>query len=466
MTGVKKYVVGVGPPIAFLLALAMGLPLEMSFAVAVTAMVIMTTLLMWKYRLAASITGLAILFLTGLLPFKLFLEYAHLDIILFLLGMMTVVGYLEENNYFEYLVSKMIPILHGRPKLFVVVMMATASFFAAVVDEVTAILFMSVIMLELSSIYQLDIRRVILPITFAVIIGGSATVMGNPVAILVAFQGGLTMVDFAYWATPITLLSLAILIGMVMILFSDEIKKLEQNMGKVSLEEIVSTLSAEAKGTRKATLIFASVIGAIVLHSQITNLINAFGADITPKVVLVAISLLGAGVILATEGEEGITVFLHRVDWQTLVFLLSFFSIVGSLDHVGVLGLISDAIVEAAGGDEGLMFLYIAGITGTLSPIMDNVLTVATLSPIVKGLGELGVNTVPMWFGMLFAGIFSALATPIGTSASLVMMGLLERRRVRLITFGEWFKVGLPAAVIILSLALTITYIRAYGLPA
>jgi len=465
MSGIKKIVIGVGPIIAFTASMFMGLSLQMSFAISITSLVILTTLLMWKYRLAASVSGLAILFLTGLLPFKLFLKYAHLDIILFLLGMMTIVGYLEENNYFEYLVSKMIPLLHGKPKLFVVVMMMTASFFAAVVDEVTAILFMSVIMLELSSIYQLDIRRVILPITYAVIIGGSATVMGNPVAILVAFQGGLTMADFAVWATPITLLSLAILIGMVMILFKTEIRKLEENMGRVPLDEIVSTLSSEARNTGKATILFVVVIGSIILHSQITQLLNLLGADITPKVVLVAISLLGAGAILATEGEEGVVIFIHRVDWQTLVFLLSFFSIVGSLDHVGVLGMISDAIVKAAGGDEGLMFLYIAGITGTLSPVMDNVLTVATLSPIVNGLGELGVNTVPIWFGMLFAGIFSALATPIGTSASLVMMGLLERRRVRLITFGEWIRVGLPSAVLILGIAITITYIRAYGLP-
>jgi len=106
-------------------------------AISIAAMVISTTLLMWKYRLSASVAGLSIAFLTGILPFKLFLEYSHMDIILFLLGMMTIVGYLEENHYFEYLVSKMIPILHGKPKLFIIVMMFTASFFAAVVDEVT-----------------------------------------------------------------------------------------------------------------------------------------------------------------------------------------------------------------------------------------------------------------------------------------------------------------------------------------
>ncbi len=461
----KKLVVGIVPITTFLGGYFIGLALEQAFAVSIAAMVISTTLLMWKYRLSASVAGLSIAFLTGILPFKLFLEYSHMDIILFLLGMMTIVGYLEENHYFEYLVSKMIPVLHGKPKLFIIVMMFTASFFAAVVDEVTAILFMSVIMLELSAIYQLDIRRMILPITFAVIIGGSATVMGNPVAILVAFRGGLTMQDFAYWATPITLVSLVILSGMVMLLFRDEIKKLEENMSKVKIEEIVEALAEEVHATRKATVLFVLVIGSIILHNQIATLISSLGAYVTPKVVLVSIALLGASVILATEGEDGIVVFLHRVDWQTLVFLLSFFSIVGSLDHVGVLQLISNAIVEAAGGNEGMMFLYIAGITGVLSPVMDNVLTVATLSPIVEGLGEMGVNTIPIWFGMLFAGIFSALATPIGTSASLVMMGLLERRRVKLITFGEWIRVGLPAAIIILGLALTITYFRAYGMP-
>ena len=461
---IGNYLPAIIPLTVSLILYNIGLDNRSIVAITIIAFVISTTLFMWKRRLAAGVFGLAIAFVLNILPFELFLEFMHMDIILFLLGMMVVVGYLEETNYFEYLISKLIPYLHGYPRRFYAVLIFLGGMFAAMVDEVTAILFMSVIVLELSSIYKVEPRKFLLPITYSVIIGGTATVMGNPVAILVAFNGGLTMFDFFVWATPITVTALLILISYTFLMLKGDLEKLHHKMKEVDVKEIVELLSREAVNTRKSTAIFLSVLIPIIIHGEIASLLNSFGIEVEPKLILVSVALIAASYIIAFEGEAGLGIFLHRVDWQTLVFLMTFFSLVGSLKYVGVINAITTYLVNLSGGNPEALFMYISAITAVLSPLLDNVLTVATISPIIRELTTLGIDTYFIWFGILFSGVFAALATPIGTSASLVMLGLLEKRRLKALTLGEWLKMGLPLAIIVTLFALYIVYLRGYVL--
>lgn len=451
------------PLIVSFILYILGLEIRSISAVSLIAFVISTTLFMWRRRLAAGIFGLALAFVLNILPFKLFLEFMHMDIILFLLGMMVVVGYLEESNYFEYLISKLIPYLHGHPRRFYTIIIFLGGTFAAMVDEVTAILFMSAIVLELSSIYKIESKKFLLIITYSVIIGGTATVMGDPVAILVAFNGGLTMFDFFIWATPITIASLLILTAYSFILLRRDLKKLYDNMRNVDVNEIVELLSKEATNTRKSTLLFLAVIIPIIIHGEIASFLNSIGFEVEPKLILVSVALIVSAYIIGFEGEAGIGIFIHRVDWQTLVFLMTFFSLVGSLKYVGLISEITTYLVELSGGNPETIFIYISGITAVLSPLLDNVLTVATISPIIRELSNIGIDTYFIWFGILFSGVFAALATPIGTSASLVMLGLLEKRRLKAVTLGEWLKMGLPLAIIVTIFALFTVYSRGYG---
>ena len=54
----------------------------------------------WHYRLAFALFGTGILLVTGLLDVTHVIEFASVDIILFLIGMMIIVGYLEEKQFF------------------------------------------------------------------------------------------------------------------------------------------------------------------------------------------------------------------------------------------------------------------------------------------------------------------------------------------------------------------------------
>ena len=70
---------------------------QQQLATLVFLSLIIGTLFFWQYRLAFAFGGVAVLLTTHLIDVPHIIEFASLDIILFLMGMMTLIGYLEEK---------------------------------------------------------------------------------------------------------------------------------------------------------------------------------------------------------------------------------------------------------------------------------------------------------------------------------------------------------------------------------
>jgi Na+/H+ antiporter NhaD/arsenite permease-like protein len=142
-------------------------------------MVLFGTIFFWRFRLSFSLIGIFLLLSMGLLDIPHLIEFAGLDIILFLIGMMILVGYLEENHFFESLVNTLIRYIGPRPLLLLVTLMVVGAISAALVDEVTSILFMTATMIHLTSRFGVNPIPFVIIQVFATNIGSSATVVGN-----------------------------------------------------------------------------------------------------------------------------------------------------------------------------------------------------------------------------------------------------------------------------------------------
>jgi len=438
--------------------------LDTLIAVLIFLTVVVITLLRWEYRLPISIAGVSILLLLDIITYEDILNYMNFNIILFLTSMMIIVGYLEESNYFTFLISKVVKHVHGSGvKLFVIVMILSA-FFSAVVDQVTAILFLSALSLELSSLYEVDPYPLLLATLFSIIVGGTATVIGDPVSIIIAFEGGLTMSDFIRWATPITIASLFILIVFIIIFFWKDISKFSANMRMKSLEDIFSSLNiGEVRNVTFSTSILASVLLLIIFHVQLAGLISKYlNISLSPETFLLLAPLLISSIVLLKDVERGRVIISHKVDWNTLMFFLFFFTIVGSLIKTGVLNILENRLLVFSGDSPIMMYFIITISTGLLSIAVANIMTVATVAPIIKTLYIHGFKVFPIWWGMLFSTVFMGLSTPVGTTASLVLLGILDRRRIKRIPLNLWIKSGLPIALIITFFALLLIYIQLF----
>src|SRR3990167_2724699 len=86
--------------------------------------IICGTLFYWQFRVTFAFAGIATLLATKLLDVPHVIEHAGLDIILFLVGMMCLVGHLEEKHFFEYIIAKVIDRVGHQAYLLIGVLMA------------------------------------------------------------------------------------------------------------------------------------------------------------------------------------------------------------------------------------------------------------------------------------------------------------------------------------------------------
>ncbi len=455
-------------------------------SITVFASLIVGTLFFWRFRLAFALTGIAALLTLGLLTTGTLIQFAGLDIILFLVAMMVVVGFLEERHFFEHLLDKILRKVGNNPNKLVIILMLLAGLFAALVDEVTSILFMTATILLLTAKLNIKATPFVIMIVFATNIGSSATVVVNPVGVLIALKAGLTFSEFLRWATPISIAALVLCVMLSMRYFSKDIKQMGLAMknrvggligngsddvssftadpqthpnvdsGKEGTSDIL--IARQAKETisfRLPWVLFIGTIGGLVAHGPIEGMLS-----LEKNTMLLGIAFAAAGVALFIQRDKARELVDKRVDWWTLSFFVFLFASVGTLKTTGVTTLIAQGFYDLSGGDETSLFFMLGIIAGATSAAMDNILGVATFIPIVEDLEELGVYQYPLWWAMLFGGTFFGNLTVIGSTANIVAIGMLEKRNRGHISLKEWIVPGAVVSVPTLALALLLLYIQ------
>ncbi|WP_299291165.1 SLC13 family permease [Nitrosopumilus sp.] len=435
-------------------------------SVTVFASLIVGTLLFWRFRLAFALVGIAVMLGLGLLDTDTMIEFAGFDMILFLVGMMIVVGFLEEKKFFEHLLGKIMKGVGKNPIKLVVVLMLMSALFAALVDEVTSILFMTATVLHLTGKLRISAIPLVMMTVFATNIGSSATVVGNPVGVLIAMRADLTFMEFLRWATPVSIAGLAVAVPLSLLYFRKYIHQMGvalkgQSDGKATDEseslllEETSDDSKEKQDFRIPWIIFIGTIAALVAHSPMEE---ALGLE--KNVLLPGVAFAAAGIVLFLNHNKARELVERRVDWWTLAFFIFLFASVGTMKMLGVTTVLAQGMYDISGNDESVLYFIFVPITSILSALMDNVLAVATFIPVVHEFGEMGVHNYPFWWGMLFSGTFFGNLTLIGSTANIVAIGMLERRKRGHITLKEWIKPGAVISVPTMILAGILVYLQ------
>ena len=445
-------------------------PLQVASLTVFTAL-ISGTLLYWRFRLAFALAGIATLMIFGLLTTETLIEFAGFDIILFLVGMMIVIGYLEDRHFFEYLLEKILKGVGDNPRRLVVILMLMSAMFAALVDEVTSILFMTATVLHLTSKLKINPIPFVIIIVFATNIGSSATVVGNPVGVLIALRADLSFIDFLRWATPVSLVGLGIAIPLSLWYFSKDIRQLGQAIRTPKADPIngnrVAAIADEGstatiprtdtprKSVKLPWILFLGTIAGLVVHGPVEELLG-----LQKNVMLLGTALAAASITLFINRARARDLVERRVDWWTLSFFIFLFASVGTLQLTGITTLIANGLYNISGGEESTLFFIFTSTAGILSALMDNILGVATFIPIVNDMEELGVYNYPLWWGLLFAGTFFGNLTFIGSTANIVALGMLERQKHAHIQLSQWIKPGALISVPTLLVAMLLIYLQ------
>src|SRR5437762_2377259 len=102
-------------------------------SIGIFSMFIYGTLLFGEFRLAFAFGGIALLMACNLLTVERFTQSASLDVLVFLIGTFLVIGFLEESQFFEHVISGLVGMIGPRPQRLLIVLMIMASLSSALV---------------------------------------------------------------------------------------------------------------------------------------------------------------------------------------------------------------------------------------------------------------------------------------------------------------------------------------------
>lgn len=396
------------------------------------------TLMFWRFRLAIAFIGIALLLITKTLDLEHMIQFMSIDVITFLISMMIVVRVAEEEGFFDWLLYKIMRRAGNDPRKVLIVIMGMSTLMAALVDEVTSILFITTMIFRYTEKYKIPVVSFVIPAVLATNIGSSATLLGNPIGILIALRAGLTFEDFIFHATPVALLALLSIIPISLWWYRKDLKIPQETIAPTNNEPEHFDMNRVKKG---GVLMILTIL-FIALHYRIELLLG-----LEKNTFLVVAAMMGAFVALIWKRERAREIVEKGVDWWTLTFFMFLFAKAGTLAYTGVTDKMAKGMATFSGQSIFAVASILLWISGFSSSVLDNVVLVAAFIPVVKEL-EQTIGGSSLWWALLFGGTYGGNITMVGSTANIVALGLLEKKMNYHMTFFKWFWIGLLGGVI------------------
>jgi Na+/H+ antiporter NhaD/arsenite permease-like protein len=428
-----------------LLSLSAGLNFQQATAISIFSASILGTLFFWSFRLTFAFLGTSILLITKTIDLDHLVKFASLEVILFLIGMMVLVGLLKDTGFFAWLVSLILRVKHLTANRFLILIAFISALLSCAVDEVTSIIFIVAAILEICDYFEVDPTPFMIIAVLATNIGSSGTVLGNPIGVLIATKSGLTFEDFILKAFPIMIVCLVIAIAILRFWYRKQLAELENKMQVLGANDILIKLISvpPEKDLKISLFIFGATLFSIAMHHRLEIAWN-----LEPNTILLVLPLISSGLVMAWKWRKARDYIEKDVEWWTLLFFLLLFAQAGTLKYTGATDVLARNLAELAKNNLSILTGIVLWVSAIGSSILDNVVLVAAFIPVIQSFQGLNFSLQPLWWALLFGGCFGGNITLVGSTANIVALGILEKEKNIHMTFFRWFWVGLTVGVI------------------
>jgi Na+/H+ antiporter NhaD/arsenite permease-like protein len=373
------------------------------------------------------------------------------DVIFLMLGMMMIVSILRQTGVFEYVAIWAVKRANGSPLRIMMLLMVVMAFASAILPNVVSVLLIAPVTLLVCDALEINPVPLLMAEVFASNVGGAATLVGDPPNIIIGARKGLSFNAFLVNMAPIVVIVMLVLLAVSPLLF--------RGLSAVNPDRVADVMSLqESEAIRdRRLLIRCGVVMAVVLAGFIVSP----AIHIAPSLV----ALLGAGVLILTSRLEQ-SEYLSNVEWDTLLFMVGLFIMVGALFKTGVIKFLGELAADATGGNVLLTTMLILVVSTLVSGFIDNVPYVATMTPIVSHLAS--TMTGPhhhhvMWWSLALGGDLGGNLTAVGSSANIVMLGIAMRSG-HPISFAEFTRKGIVVTAISTVLCAVYLWLRYFVL--
>lgn len=366
--------------------------------------------------------------------------------IFFIVGMMVMVEGMAMAGFFRWLCMRIANLVHYKTVPIFITFMIMSAILAMFIDSITVILFLAAVTVELAQLLKFNPVPMILSEIFCANLGGSATMCGDPPNIIIGTSLGYSFGDFIFNTGLIAGISLIVVIVYFYVIFHKELSSQSDEKKSVADYPDPKKAITNKKGFIISCIIFFGAVILLVTHAY-TGLTVAF------------IGLFIAAVTLLASFKNAVKI-IKSIDYQTILFFIGLFVVVGGLEETGVLEVIATFIGKVSGGNIKLMIAIIIWVSAIASAFVDNIPFAATMIPIIKSLSVTQNTSLSVLAWALSMGTdIGGSATPIGASANVVGTSVAAREGYP-ISWGEYCRKVVPATVLVLIISMIVIFVR------
>ncbi|MCX8186018.1 MAG: SLC13 family permease [Sulfolobales archaeon] len=436
--------------------------LHQSLALTLFLLVVVITAIRMELRVFAALFAVVIVVLTDTVPPQYLISSAvEWDLILFLIGSMVLAGVLRELGVFKYLAVLLVRVSGERASLLVTLIFMFAFALAALLGEVTSIIYVLMLIFELGRLLRVDVKPLVVMSVIATNTGSTALPVGNPIGIYLFFSAGMSMGEFIKNAFTLSIIELLLLnIALISIWrgfmrgFSNTFSKSSGNVEAFVTSFYTHISREELSKVRRGLALLLFFIAAVTSNDLICHyLSNVFGLSVDPHAFLAFIPYFFTSLSASLIVPEAISDFIRRsVDWPSIIFFMTLFMLSYSLTYSGVMVKLTYALSSIK--EPALLLTTLLIGSAFLSSVLDNLSVIVSMTPLATLLSTLGLVGREAYFALLFGGVFGGNYTPIGSTANIVAVSYSERRKVT-ISWRYWLRTSsiITSMQIVLALA-------------
>lgn len=368
------------------------------------------------------------------------------ETIIFIFGMMVMVEGMAHAGFFRWLCMKIAKMVKYKVVPIFITFMILSTVLAMFIDSITVILFLAAVTIELSQLLKFNPVSMILAEIFCANLGGAATMCGDPPNIIIGTSLGYSFSDFLTNTGAVVLIAIPVVILYFYLVSRKQLLKEAAVQTDVNSYPDPSTAITNKKDFIVSAIIFLCAVVLLITHAQTGLTVSTIGAFISIATLL-------------TAGKNAWNL-LKKIDYETLLFFVGLFVVVGGLEQTGVLEVMAELIGKLSGGNVMVMVAIILWISAIASAFVDNIPFAATMIPIIRSLAlTQGVDLPVLAWTLAMGTDIGGSATPIGASANVVGIATAGKEGY-IIRWGKYCKIMVPATVIVIFISMIVIYAR------
>jgi len=402
------------------------------------------------HRTVVALVAAMLMILVGIVSQETAIHHIDFNTLGLLIGMMVIVNITSETGLFNYLAIWSAQKVKAEPIWLLVALGSLTAVCSAFLDNVTTVLLTVPVTFSITAQLKVSPKPFLITQILASNIGGTATLIGDPPNIMIGSAvKELDFMAFLINLTPVCIVIFLVTVALLILYYRQELHTTDELKKQIMRLHARSQIS-NPQLLKKCLLVLVITITLFMLHSAL-HLETATAA-------LAGASLLML-LTIATD-EAMIAKVLSKVEWLAIFFFAGLFIMVGALVEMGVIKLLAAEAMKLTEGNLLSTTMLILWMSAIASAFIDNIPFVATLIPLIKDMGVLGMTDLtPLWWALSLGACLGGNGTLIGASANVVVASMAAQHGHQ-ISFLKYMKLAFPLMLISILISSAYIYLR------